>query len=253
MALTDKTNYTYTNRNLLQNPEYYMYSSFVGIPFLADYVADRTQCIEFIESRYQLLLTQYGTQDVGDLDVAWLETLRLLSIADEDILSAICHTMHSNLDDVINSIEDPANDCCNFTDLEELNVFNTDLALQTILECVVNHTISEDKIAYVWLSRFLKKFEVYKRLREAYTSDMRSASSNYSNLLNYALLSVGILYYYGHTGNLKMLNGSLKLNDLLCSNQDCLESPRELLLTIVALRKELYFVRKLSVVHGCKF
>ena len=71
MTFTDNTNYTYTSRNLLQNPEYYMYSSFIGKPFLIYYVEDRTKYVEFIESRYQLLLTQYSTQDVSALDVSW--------------------------------------------------------------------------------------------------------------------------------------------------------------------------------------
>ena len=248
MTLTDNTNYTYTSRNLLQNPEYYMYSSFIGKPFLIDYVEDRTKYVEFIERRYQLLLTQYSTQDVSALDVSWLLTLRLLSSVDESALSETCQTMHSNFNGVIRGIKMSQNSLPDISD----NV-DTDLVLQAILEHVIKDNFLQDNSIYMWLSRFLKKFEVYKRLREAYTSDMRSDSKSYSNLANYASLSVGLLYYYGHTGNLKMLNGALKLNDLLCSNQDCLESPRELLLTIVALCKELYFVRKLSVVHGCEF
>jgi hypothetical protein len=215
---------------------------------LSDYLADRTKHVEFIESRYQLLLRQYSTQDVSELDVSWILTLRLLSSADEDTVPKTCRAMHSNFNDVITSIEMPLHpfpDICDNVD--------TDLVLQAILGYVINDNFAQDKAIYIWLSRFLKKFEVYKRLREAYTSEMRSDSSSYANLANYASLSVGLLYYYGHTGNLKMLNGALKLNDLLCSNQDCLKSPRELLLTIVALCKELYFVRKLSVVHGCKF
>ena len=67
------------------------------------------------------------------------------------------------------------------------------------------------------LGRYIKKYEVTKKLWNAYSADWKRASDDYSDPYQYLLLSLSCLLRYRETKNLKMLNTALKLNDLLCS------------------------------------
>jgi len=67
------------------------------------------------------------------------------------------------------------------------------------------------------LGRYIKKYEVTKKLWNVYSADWKKASDDYSDPSQYLLLSLSCLLRYRETKNLKMLNTALKLNDLLCS------------------------------------
>ena len=67
------------------------------------------------------------------------------------------------------------------------------------------------------LSRYIKKYEVTKKLWSEYSPDWKKASDRYDDPSQYLLLSLACMLRFQDTKNLKMLNTALKLNDLLCS------------------------------------
>jgi len=79
---------------------------------------------------------------------------------------------------------------------------------------------------------------------------MKPACQDFRSLVNYGLLSFGLTLYYKQTGNLKMLNGTLKVNDVLCSVPIEQQRLEELLLTVLAIRKEVENVILLISSHG---
>lgn len=68
------------------------------------------------------------------------------------------------------------------------------------------------------LDIFLKKFEVKKKLFTRYDKQYKEITDDYFDLRNYILLSANFVVAYQQTMNLKYLNTSLKLNDLVISN-----------------------------------
>jgi len=102
------------------------------------------------------------------------------------------------------------------------------------------------------LDIFVRRFEVKKRLFTTYDSDLKQKSDNYSVLLNYLLFSILCLLRYENTLNLKYLNTSLKLNDILCSQINKINDYNEIILLKLILEKEIVCVANLCRLKGIK-
>ena len=103
------------------------------------------------------------------------------------------------------------------------------------------------------LDIFIKNFETKKQLFTRYDCNYKQSSDNYSELINYSLLSTISLLYYEKTLNLKYLNISLKLNDTLCSQIKKIGDPVEVFLLKFSIEKELESISKLCQRSGIKF
>ena len=97
---------------------------------------------------------------------------------------------------------------------------------------------------------FLKKFEIKKKIYTIYNSDFSEKSNHYENLRNYLLLSFLCLKRYDETNNLKYLNTSLKLNDLLISQAEKISSQVDLTLLKINLDNELKIIQKICLIKG---
>ena len=89
------------------------------------------------------------------------------------------------------------------------------------------------------LDRYIKKYEVTKKLWNEYSADWKKASDRYDSPSQYLTLSLSCLLRFRDTKNLKMLNTALKLNDLLCSLELEDEFEQEALALCLDLEKEL--------------
>jgi hypothetical protein len=101
-----------------------------------------------------------------------------------------------------------------------------------------------------YLDNIIKKFEVRKKIYEQYDNQMQESSSNYNNITNYVLLSINCLIAYEKSQNLRYLNTSLKINDLLISQIDRIDDKNLLMLCKFAFKLELDSINKLCQTRG---
>lgn len=101
------------------------------------------------------------------------------------------------------------------------------------------------------LNKFIKKFEITRKIYEEYSKDMKIGIGSFYELNNYIILSLCNLFAYEKKINLKYLNTALKLNDIICSSQNLLENNKEnsRLLEFI-LKKEIEYVNNLSMKKG---
>jgi hypothetical protein len=102
---------------------------------------------------------------------------------------------------------------------------------------------------YKWLSIFIKKYEVSKKIFTQYDSKMKKIGNDYKKIENYLLLSANLAIFYKHSGNLKFLNTLLKLNDTLCSISKKI-TQKNLPLFYLSLKIELEEVKNLFNKRG---
>lgn len=126
------------------------------------------------------------------------------------------------------------------SELIETDRFLADLLLENIqrrnLECYNTE-----------LDRFIKKFEVKKRIYTKYDKDLKEITEDYFDLKNYILLSINCLIVYEKTANLKYLNTSLKLNDVVISNFENISDEQFKQLFSKILQKEMNCISELCL------
>ena len=249
--LGEGTLYTYTSRNLLDAPEYYMYSEYHGAPFLKAYLSLRAKYADEYEQRYLAHLQSDPAGSpvgrVNDLIPVW----RPLMIEVADTFSPDVQAIHAGYSEGTGAAGGSSRESVpTIGDLDGVTEIPTQRFLWALLLALVDRHPAEEGQLYQWLSRFLQGFEVTKKLYATYTVEFKRATSDYHVLTNYSLLALNLVLYYERTQNLKMLNGALKLNDLLCSAEVGLESAEDLLLAIAALRREIACVKGLASERG---
>ncbi|MFC1902371.1 hypothetical protein ACFLX3_05560 [Chloroflexota bacterium] len=234
---SDTPFYTYTGRNLLDKGEYYMYSQYHGQPFLLDFISLRTRYVDECEARYLLCLKHGNRDDIRRILFEWRSLLGLVG----DAFSPEIRAIHLGCDEGA-GLEEPVGTehyRLSLSDLDTLNEVSTGPVLHALLSAIAGGDAFGQEPVYRWLSRFLQRFEITKRLYACYTPEMKPACQDFRNLAHYGLLSLGLTLYYRQTGNLKMLNGTLKVNDVLCSVPIEQARLEELLLMVLAIRKEV--------------
>ena len=199
--------YKYTEKNTLENPEFYMYSKYNGVPFLKDYVRTRKTFLENLEGI------------IGDN--GQIEPRISTNAPDDKSLLTILEKF------------------------KKADKINTNELLKYLLSANGQNKL-DNKIVYYWLSKLLSRFEVKKKLYSFYSNKMKPLCDNYADLSNYVLLSYNLLLYYEKSKNLKMLNGALKLNDLLCSASESEKISSNAILILKTIKKELVCIQKLA-------
>lgn len=94
---------------------------------------------------------------------------------------------------------------------------------------------------------FAKKFEIKKQIFTFYSNDFKNTSNDYSDIMNYLLLSTILLIEYTNSLNLKYLNTVLKINDTICSQFDKINDKIELSLLRYNLENEMTNIEKISI------
>jgi hypothetical protein len=241
-----ETIYPYTQRNLISHPEYYMFSAYHGAEFLHDYFEQRATFIADLECSY---IDNLKKQNQSNL--LWLLNWKDILEQNKNLFSKDIQTIHAQL--MLSSDKEHLPPCLqSTTELNTAKRIDTESTLRLLLQIAVQqNTITRDSYL-LWLNRFLKRFEVSKKLYSAYHPSMKAADSDYRNYINFALLSLALLHDYEWVENFKMLNTALKLDDLLCSESNKLEEPETLLATILALHKERVIIQQIMTIKGVK-
>ena len=100
------------------------------------------------------------------------------------------------------------------------------------------------------VNRFIKKFEIKKRIFSYYNQEIKEASDNYKILDNYILLASICVLKYKKIRNLKYLNVLLKLNDTICSQISVISENVSGFLCFFALKSELDCISDLLKNNG---
>ena len=124
-----------------------------------------------------------------------------------------------------------------------------DIVLENLFKKILCKQYQENE-SNLKIDVFLKKFEIKKKIYTIYNSDFSEKSNHYENLRNYLLLSFLCLKRYDETNNLKYLNTSLKLNDLLISQAEKISSQVDLTLLKINLDNELKIIQKICLIKG---
>jgi len=104
---------------------------------------------------------------------------------------------------------------------------------------------------YELLGRFIKKYEVSKRIFSQYDADMKKIGYNYEDIDNYALLALNIALFCQSSKNLKFMNALLKINDMLCGMKDGIKT-NTIPLFYLSLKTELDEIKILFKEKGLK-
>lgn len=128
------------------------------------------------------------------------------------------------------------------------NASKTSKAIQIILVKIKN----KENIAknYSILSRYVKKYEITKRVYSEYDEKLKPIGTACRNPLDYLALSMACLTFFEITKNLKFMNTALKLNDLLCSVLNELTENTERLMLHACLEKELKLINEINKKRG---
>ena len=92
------------------------------------------------------------------------------------------------------------------------------------------------------INRFVKKFEVKKRIFSFYNQEIKEVSNDYKIIDNYILLASICVLEYKKTRNLKYLNVLLKLNDTICSQIGLITENITGFLCLFVLKSELDYI-----------
>ena len=231
-----ESTYVYTQRNLLESPEYYMYSAFSGVNFLQDHARSRAATGDDLWGRLELQISGMSVAQREEFGSLWRP---LVELAVTQLPAA---SRWQGLLQITESRSGPVA----FPAPPEDEPIHTECLLRGIVFALLADV--EDASAYEWAETMLKRFEVNKKLYRSYTPKLKRAEESFDNLKNYALLAAALAIAYVPRGNLKLLNGLLKVNDLLSTQQ--MATAEELLLAVFALESELCFVTELSDSHG---
>lgn len=96
-----------------------------------------------------------------------------------------------------------------------------------------------------FLDIFVKKYEVFRKIFDRYTSSYRKIGDEFRNYRIYIDLSFCLLSYYEMTNNLKFLNCALKINDMTCSIHEQLSKPVDIVCFLRTIKLETEFILKL--------
>ena len=123
------------------------------------------------------------------------------------------------------------------------NKFSTNELYRSIVIELINNTRNIQVIPII--DKFLKKFEIRKKIFLNYDNDINIASDEFKEIQNYILLSFMCLIRYQVTSDLKYLNTFLKLNDLICSAKNLIVNKIDISLFHYLLQAEMKYILKL--------
>ena len=148
-----------------------------------------------------------------------------------------------------------------YTKFDELrNNFNTSFKIKNNKKLFQNEILTNELFSFILneiinrsydeqikeiIDIFLKKFEVTKKIFSSYNLGLKQTSNSYDDLQNYINFSIICLKIFQDTKNLKYLNTSLKINDIICANIRISQKVNLPNLIEFIINNEIKFVTKL--------
>lgn len=229
LATDNMVEYRYSQKNILIDRCHYMYTPYEGPGFLKAYLAQRQTLQHTLERTHQGLL--------NDSDPNMAFSKEIYQAVSANSTEHVSKLLRSSMLEVLP--ERPG--ACDFI---------TRSVLMDLWQIYLHSPAQDIQTCSEWIEVFLKKFEVSKRLYVSYDTKLKPKVRQYDQLENYALLAGLLIYRYRSTSNLKYLNATLKLVDLLASVGVDRESPLIQLVMLATIEAEVVAVQALLAKHG---
>jgi hypothetical protein len=126
------------------------------------------------------------------------------------------------------------------TSIRKIDGFFTE---EFLIDFLQDNRIQKNKIQII--EKLLKIFEIKKKIYSAYDFRIDKHSNDFSSLRNYILFSIICNKIFQMNKNLKFLNTTLKVNDIICSKINSISDVNDLSLTYNAIKFELQQFEKL--------
>lgn len=240
--------YPYTSQNRLVEPHTYMYTAFRGVSFLRDYLSDRDFAIRRYASRHR-------AEDEADRALA----LRAFHVLEQrlDVLGpGSGRELRGILEKAIGRDALHAGAAVGSAWLGAALDSTTTadrVATQELLLGLIGAqlTDTQSESAGAWLDRLVQRFEVTKKIYDAYQPGFRRGEGSHYSPRLYSLFALALCLFYAQTQDLRYLNSLLKTCDLLCSlDEVALHGELPGPAVILVLATESVYVRALAKNKG---
>ena len=194
--------YKYTSRDLLENKENYMYSSYLGSKFI----------IDFKESRKNFKIKLNNLAFNSNNKISYIDSAFLyikVNFQDYNSFDFIKLNGNSNLNEII--LKNNHFSINNFK--EEINTF---LFLSSIISDLISSKLISEDCKYA-IHKLIQRFEVSKKIFCGYKKFITGGIGSFKEKELYLMLICILNLYYLQTKSLSCLNCILKLMDLLIS------------------------------------
>ena len=207
-------NYIYNQRNLLEDPEKYMYSEYHGVALFKSYFNNRNN-----------ILKKYR----GDISVRSSSSLivqKAFNVIKQNLLSKspqLLEIFSSQFkQEDVEIINAPFNDDL---DLAHMSKLMNNLSLgqsqktSTLLDALFASILLDVKnvLNKIWLDRMVQRFEVTKKLYEEYLPGFRKGRGHTNLIKLYWMFAVVLSIFYTKTNQIKYLSTMIKVCDLITS------------------------------------
>ncbi len=126
------------------------------------------------------------------------------------------------------------------TSIRKIDGFFTE---EFLIDFLQDNRIQKNKIQII--EKLLKIIKIKKKIYSAYDFRIDKHSNDFSSLRNYILFSIICNKIFQMNKNLKFLNTTLKVNDIICSKINSISDVNDLSLTYNAIKFELQQFEKL--------
>ena len=194
--------YKFTEKNLLDQRENYMYTPFMGIQFIHDFFNSRNE----YQNKIKAILESPNTEiKVLDLGIKFISSNFInCHIINEDKFSKkiVFQEFSEGLPKY--------NSNSYYKNLETFS-YLTSLTYELIISSEITTLLKSE------INKIIQRFEVSKKIYNNYEIKFSKGNGSYENIENYLLLSCLLNIYYFRKGSLSSLNCILKLMDLIIS------------------------------------
>ena len=208
--------YPYTQNNLLEQPHNYMYIPFKGTALLQAYLAGRMAAMrrhDNVEGSREMLDRMLSAR-------AFTEIARLFDA--QSNRGGAQFRAYVVADAAEREAEVGADALAG-----QVHRLGTLSVMETVQTLGLLHALNAAQLTdagnagiKIWLDRLVQRFEVTKKLYDAYAPGFRKGEGGNASVRLYWLFALSLSLFYARKGSLKHLSTLLKVSDLLCSLTD---------------------------------
>ena len=207
--------YQYTEKNLLQEPNTYMYTPFQGQSLFQAYASERLEKIRLyssytgINSKIDEYLIIHGTTVIEDY------FNQISANNGKEFKNTIGNNYSNSSEYVIDYKKILQEQIERFSMMTIKKEINTQELLNGLISSLlINNTHEKEKI---WMDRLIQRFEVHKNIYDIYQPGFKKGYGQNSSVRLCWLFGFSLCLYYAKSSGLKYLNTLMKICDILCS------------------------------------
>jgi len=270
--------YEYSENNRIESPHSYMYTKYGGRAFLDEYFHARYSSIERLNND---VLSASLKNDFDMANETFLNKISLITFVINRLEWCMDDAVCEKVRKWLGTIQKERVPITNYKSIlglkREINLMDINKSHNTFYtydldiwlselkgkNCIPTIDILEDLIfitldcsdsdidtVYMVLSKFIRKYEIFKRIFDRHNGSLKKIGSNYKNISDYIYLALNLALFYTKREDLKFLNAQLKINDAICSVVNEIKDINDLILFCISLDLEVGIVKSLMDKKG---